>query len=122
MTQKQPEAQPIAGPRLAHRSFGSRSVESSFSTFAQRNELWELQRARRCEERRLHRQAEELAECSFQPHSVPRAESDVRSSTRASKGDEGAAWSLIDRLRIAMCTDCLAASVQHGHGVASVPA
>jgi len=77
-------------PRLAHRSFGSRSVESSFSTFAQRNELWELQRARRCEERRLHRQAEELAECSFQPHSVPRAESDVRSSTRASKGDEGA--------------------------------
>mmetsp|Transcript_46833 Transcript_46833/g.111431 ORF Transcript_46833/g.111431 Transcript_46833/m.111431 type:complete len:665 (-) Transcript_46833:117-2111(-) len=45
----------------------SRSVESSFSSFAQRNELWDLQRARRCEELRKQREVEELAECSFQP-------------------------------------------------------
>eukprot|EP00930_Biecheleria_cincta_P045076 TRINITY_DN31068_c0_g1_i2.p1 TRINITY_DN31068_c0_g1~~TRINITY_DN31068_c0_g1_i2.p1 ORF type:complete len:628 (-),score=118.13 TRINITY_DN31068_c0_g1_i2:72-1916(-) len=48
----------------------SRSLEESsscLSSFAQRNEVWDMQRSMRRQEMRRQQEAQELAECSFQP-------------------------------------------------------
>lgn len=49
------------------RPFSSPGSRSSGSSFALRNELWDLQRSRRLEHMREQRDRQELKECSFQP-------------------------------------------------------
>lgn len=72
-----------ASPRLPHqavqaqrlgeartprtRPWSSPGSRSSGSSFALRNELWDLQRSRRLEHMREQRDRQELKECSFQP-------------------------------------------------------
>jgi len=68
-----------------HRS----SVSSSFSEFAQRSELWELQRSMRCEERRRQKDAKEAAECSFQPATGSRNHRPRTSGDSGSVGSTG---------------------------------
>lgn len=49
------------------RPWSSPGSRSSGSSFALRNELWDLQRSRRLEHMREQRDRQELKECSFQP-------------------------------------------------------
>lgn len=47
--------------------------DSPFARFAQRSEVWEIQKSRRCQELRIQRDALETAECSFRPNSAESA-------------------------------------------------
>jgi len=71
----------------------SRGVsDSPHSSFAQRSELWEMQRARRCQELRYQRDARESAECSFRPNSAGLAATQSVSSVRPRRSNGNAAW------------------------------
>lgn len=76
----------------SRRSYGSTdSPRTTGVAFAQRSELWEMQRMQRAQELRRQRDAREQAECSFHPNAAPGSQQrrGVGSAASSSRGRAG---------------------------------